>query len=190
MGKSCTGKDTIYKKLLQDAELDFRVLKPYTTRPRRQNEKEGIEYNFVSEEEYESFSKDGMILEERSYNTACGIWRYFTLKDKELTDSDDTYIYIGTLEAYESLKKGLGEEKLIPVYIEVDDSVRIDRAVHREKKQTEPRFTEMCRRFIADTEDFSEDKLKAAGINPESRFNNEVLEECLSDIKAYILKRI
>ena len=190
MGKSCTGKDTIYKKLLQDAELDFRVLKPYTTRPRRQNEKEGIEYNFVSEEEYESFAKNGMILEERSYNTACGIWRYFTLKDKELTDSDDTYIYIGTLEAYESLKKGLGEEKLIPVYIEVDDSVRIDRAVHREKKQTEPRFTEMCRRFIADTEDFSEDKLKAAGINPESRFNNEVLEECLSDIKAYILKRI
>ena len=48
----------------------------------------------------------------------------------------------------------------------------------------------MCRRFIADTEDFSEDKLKAAGISPDARFNNEVLEECLSDIKAYILERI
>ncbi len=190
MGKSCTGKDTIYKKLLQDPELDIRVLKPCTTRPRRLNEKEGIEYNFVSEEEYESFKNSGMILEERSYDTACGIWRYFTLKDKELMESDDTYIYIGTLEAYDSLKNGLGEEKLIPVYIEVNDSIRIDRAVHREKKQAEPKFTEMCRRFIADTEDFSEDKLKAAGISPDSRFNNEVLEECLSDIKAYILKRI
>lgn len=188
MGKSCTGKDTIYKRLLKDPELELSVIKPYTTRPIRQNEKEGIEYNFVSEEEYADFKNKGMILEERAYDTACGVWRYFTLKDPGLMSDDNTYIYIGTLEAFESLKEGLGADKVLPVYIEVSDSVRIDRAVHREHKQPEPKFVEMCRRFLADTEDFSDDKLKAAGINV--RFNNEDLEECINNIKTYILERI
>ena len=57
MGKSCTGKDTIYKRLVADKELNLNILVPYTTRPIRKNELSGIEYHFVSEEEYEKFAR-------------------------------------------------------------------------------------------------------------------------------------
>ncbi|MBO4898885.1 MAG: guanylate kinase [Lachnospiraceae bacterium] len=186
MGKSCTGKDTIYKRLVADEELNLNILVPYTTRPIRKNELSGIEYHFVSEEEYEKFAGEGLILEDRAYNTAHGIWRYFTIRDEQMIASDGNYIYIGTLEAYNKLKEKLGADKVLPVYIEVDDSIRIDRAVRREHKQAEPRFVEMCRRFLADTEDFSDENLEAAGIK--DRFKNEDLDECLSEVKAYIVR--
>ena len=184
MGKSCSGKDTIYKNLLKDRELNLKVLRPYTTRPRRINEKEGIEYNFVTEEEYIAMRDRGLILEERAYDTMHGVWRYFTVRDAGLTDNENDLLYIGTLEAYVNLREALGNDKVIPIYIEVSDTVRIDRAVHREKKQAEPRFAEMCRRFLADNEDFSDEKLKEAGVTV--RFNNEDLNECLNRIKTFI----
>ena len=186
MGKSCTGKDTIYKRLVSDKDLNLHILVPYTTRPIRENERYGIDYNFVTEEEYEDYLSKGVILEDRAYNTAHGIWRYFTVRDDEMLASDDVYIYIGTLEAYNRLREKLGEDKVLPIYIEVDDSIRIDRAVRREHKQSEPKFVEMCRRFLADTEDFSDDNLKKAGIT--DRFRNENLDECLAGVKRYIIE--
>lgn len=184
MGKSCSGKDTIYKRLLADNELGLKVLVPYTTRPIRQNEHSGIEYNFVSEEDYVRFRDAGQILEDRAYETVHGLWRYFTIKDDEMMQSDQNYIYIGTLEAYIKLKETLGSDKVLPIYIEVDDSIRIDRAVRREHKQSVPKYAEMCRRFLADTEDFSDDKLAVSGIT--DRFQNEDLDECLRNVRRYI----
>lgn len=48
MGKSSTGKDTIYKRLLEDQELGLQRIVPYTTRPIREGEQEGVEYHFVA----------------------------------------------------------------------------------------------------------------------------------------------
>ena len=46
---------------------------------------------------------------------------------------------------------------------------------------TEERFTELCRRFLADCDDFSEEKLAAAGIV--RRFsNNGDIEDCINEI--------
>ena len=41
MGKSSSGKDTIYKNLMEDKSLGLRKLIPYTTRPMREGEQEG-----------------------------------------------------------------------------------------------------------------------------------------------------
>ena len=46
--------------------------------------------------------------------------------------------------------------------------------------QTEPKYKELCRRFLADEEDFKEENLKRCGI--EKRYRNEVLEECIEEI--------
>ena len=73
---------------------------------------------------------------------------------------------------------------MLPVMIELDDGVRLERALSRERKQKQPRYQEMCRRFLADSEDFSEEKILAAGIC--RRFKNEDLESCLEEICAYI----
>ena len=50
MGKSATGKDTIYKKIIERAELHLQEVVTYTTRPIRKNETEGVEYHFVDKE--------------------------------------------------------------------------------------------------------------------------------------------
>lgn len=185
MGKSSTGKDTIYKKLLENKKLELKKIVPYTTRPIREGEQDGVEYHFVNESEYEILEASGKIIEERAYNTFHGLWRYFTVDDANIQTDENSYIVIGTLEAYRAMKSYFGENKLLPVMIELDDGVRLQRALDREKKQQNPKYEELCRRFLADSEDFSEEKLAEAGIT--KRFCNNDLKQCLMEIEDYIL---
>ena len=69
---------------------------------------------------------------------------------------------------------------MLPVYIEVDDGIRLQRALDREKQQKTPNYAELCRRFLADQQDFSEEKLMEAGIL--KRYQNDVLPDCLARI--------
>ena len=78
--------------------------------------------------------------------------------------------------------------KVLPIYLEVDDGIRLQRAINREMMQEFPKYEEMCRRFLADAEDFSEEKMKETGIR--MRFNNENLMECLDNIKEYLLENV
>ena len=92
----------------------------------------------------------------------------------------DSAIAIGTLESYVQMKEYFGVEKLLPLYIEVDDGVRLERALKRERKQDNPKYEEMCRRFLADAKDFSEENLIKAGIT--KRYQNIELEKCIEEI--------
>ena len=77
-------------------------------------------------------------------------------------------------------KEYFGKEKLVPIYIEVEDGLRLTRALSREREQREPKYKELCRRFLADAEDFSEEKLAHAEI--ETRYENVDIEMCLQEI--------
>lgn len=181
MGKSSTGKDTIYKELRKRMP-QLKKVTIYTTRPQREGEKEGEEYFFVDETELKKFKEEGRLIEERAYNTVCGIWRYFTVDDGQFNfeQEDQDYLMIGTLESYEKMKDYFGSEKVVPLYIEVDDGERLSRALAREKAQKEPKYAEMCRRFLADSKDFEEEKLARAGIT--ERYENTDFEEVVEKI--------
>ncbi len=183
MGKSSSGKDTIYKKLSERMPELQRIV-PYTTRPIRDGEQEGVEYHFVGEDRLREMQEAGRVIEVRAYNTKCGVWTYFTADDGQIDLENKDYLVIGTLESFQALKKYFGEEKIVPIYIEVDDGVRLSRALEREQREKEPRYEEMCRRFLADSADFSEGNLRRAGIW--KRFVNMELERCLEEIGAYI----
>ena len=183
MGKSSSGKDTIYKKMLERHPW-FRTIVPYTTRPIREGERDGVEYFFVDEERLREMQESEQVIEVRSYNTRCGIWTYFTADDGQIDLKTHDYLVIGTLVSYRALREYFGAEKLIPVYIEVEDGLRLARAVERERRQAEPKYSELCRRFLADEEDFSEEKLGRAGIT--RRFENRDLAACLEEIEDYI----
>lgn len=184
MGKSSTGKDTIYKRLLQREDLHLRTVVPYTTRPIRQGEREGVEYHFTDEKGFLTLQAQGKIIEARAYETCQGLWRYFTVDDGGINLQEADYLIIGTLEAYRMFREYFGAEKVLPVLVELDDGVRLQRALDRERKQRKPRYDEMCRRFLADSADFSAEKLQEAG-NPSSFYNDD-LERCLEEIAAYI----
>ena len=181
MGKSATGKDTIYKKLLDSEEVKFKKVISYTTRPIRSGEKNGKEYNFSTVEEYNAYRENKQIVESRSYNTIHGIWYYYMVNDNQIKkDSNEKYLLIGTLESYSQIREYYGKDNVVPIYIEIEDGERLTRALEREKQQVEPKYAEMCRRFLADSEDFSEENLRKNEI--EKRYINDTLEECIAEI--------
>lgn len=185
MGKSSTGKDTIFKALMANQELGLRNLVMYTTRPIREKEENGREYHFVNDAAADELVRQGKVIEIRSYDTVHGVWRYFTVDDAHTDLERYPYLAIGTLESYEKLKKYYGADKVIPIYIEVDDGMRLERALKRERKPQNRRFEEMCRRFLADSADFSEENLKRAGIS--RRFINDGdRTECIHEIEDFI----
>lgn len=186
MGKSSSGKDSIYKKLLEQDAVRLRKIVPYTTRPIRVGERDGIEYHFTDEEGYRELEKRGDVIESRIYNTCHGVWRYFTAADDGIDLSAHSYLIIGTLEAYEHIRRFYGEDRVLPVMIELDDGIRLQRALDREMAQDTPKYEEMCRRFLADAEDFSEEKLEKSGIGEKQTFHNGELEHCLADIIKYL----
>lgn len=184
MGKSSTGKDTIYKKLLERKDLTLRTVVPYTTRPIRVGEQDGREYHFTDEKGFMALKESGKVVEDRAYETCHGLWRYFTVDDGAISLNESDYLVIGTLEAYRKLREYFGEAKVLPVLVELDDGERLSRALRRERKQEHPKYEEMCRRFLADSEDFSRQKIEDAGIK--RVFYNDDLARCIEEIVGYI----
>lgn len=180
MGKSASGKDTIYKRLLNECP-GLRPLILYTTRPMRDGESQGVEYYFVSQEELKNFGDAGKIIELRKYQTVAGIWSYATIDNGELGYNHENYLAIGTLESYKKMLDYFGKDIIIPIYIVVEDGLRLERALIRERQQKVPNYMELCRRFLADEKDFSPEKLEINQIN--KFYENNDLEQCIMEIK-------
>lgn len=188
MGKSASGKDTIYTRLLADKKLNLLPYVGFTTRPMRDGETEGVEYHFTTEEDLKRFEASGKLIEKRVYHTIYGDWFYYSVDDDSTDIEKNDYLYIGTLESYVKMRNYYGADRIVPIYIEVEDGLRLVRAIERERTQKEPGYAEVCRRFLGDAKDFSEENLKAAGI--ERRFENNDLEQCLSEIYKEIFPQI
>ncbi|MBO6016121.1 MAG: guanylate kinase [Lachnospiraceae bacterium] len=185
MGKSSTGKDTIFKKLTEDPSLNLHTIVSYTTRPIRDGELEGKEYFFVDEARLEQLSAAGRVIEQRAYQTFHGIWKYFTADDGQIDLKNKSYLIIGTPESYRGIREYFGRDNVVALLITLDDGERLQRALDREKMQEKPRYEEMCRRFLSDAQDFSAEKIREAGI--ERSFENNDLAHCLAQIREYIL---
>ncbi|MFQ9114557.1 guanylate kinase [uncultured Eubacterium sp.] len=186
LGKSCSGKDTIFRYLKEKKELNLKTVVGYTTRPMRVGEENGKEYFFVGRDELEKLKWEGKIIECRDYDTVYGIWSYFTVDDGQINLGKDNYLYIGTLQSYMEMTKYYGDDVVVPLYIEVETGERLSRAVKREREQSNPKYTELCRRFIADEEDFKEENIRKAGIN--KRYINSDLDKCIGEIVETIRK--
>lgn len=187
MGKSSSGKDTMYRKLRNE----FDQLKPvvlYTTRPLRDGEADGIDYYFIDDRKVSEFEANNKIIEKREYNTVHGIWKYMTVNDGNFDFNENNYIMIGTLESYIKTRMYFGEEVIVPLYLVVDDGERLIRAIRREQIQKEPKYAELCRRFLADEKDFSKENLKLAGI--EECFINDDENSCFKQLEEYIRRKL
>ncbi|MGL4912537.1 MAG: guanylate kinase [Romboutsia sp.] len=188
MGKSSSGKDTIFKEINDDKELNLKPVVSYTTRPMRIGETQGVEYFFISKEDLDKFEKENKVIEKRVYNTIHGDWYYCTINDGQIDLNKYNYLFITTLESYGEIKDYYGEDKVYPFYIDIDDGIRLERALSRERKESNPNYDELCRRFLADNKDFSVDNLNRLNIN--KFYINEELEICINEIKKDILNLI
>ena len=180
LGKSATGKDTLYKEILK-RRPKLRTVTMYTTRPIREGETDGVEYFFTDREELERQLASGKVIESRTYQTIAGPWTYYTVDDGQFNAADDeSCLMIGTLESYDKMCTYFEAGKMVPVYIEVPDGIRLLRAVKREENQKKPNYREVCRRYLADEKDFSEENLERLGIT--KRYQNTDMEMCVEEI--------
>ena len=180
LGKSATGKDTLYKEILK-RRPKLRTVTMYTTRPIREGETDGVEYFFTGREELERQLASGKVIESRTYQTIAGPWTYYTVDDGQFNVADDeSCLMIGTLESYDKMCAYFEAGKMVPVYIEVPDGIRLLRAVKREENQKKPNYREVCRRYLADEKDFSVENLERLGIT--KRYQNTDMEMCVEEI--------
>ncbi len=188
MGKSSSGKDSIYHEIMEKGALGLKPIIPYTTRPIRDGEQDGREYHFCTEDTVQRLQDAGRIMELRAYNTVYGVWKYFTVDDERINLSKYNYLYIVTLEGYTKIREYFGADRVVPIYIEVEDGERLMRAIAREQKQDVPKYEEMCRRFLADSVDFCDEKLVEAGVV--RRFQNNDFVQTVQEVTAYIADEI
>jgi guanylate kinase len=127
---------------------------PCTTRPRRSNEVDGFDYNFVSSDELKHAEQNGGVIEKRVYRTVKGEWCYFT-KLFSLGDTDKISMIITTPAAICKLAEIFGKENLIVIYLDASGYTRLDRCIRRERMEDEPNYREVCRRYLSDEEDFA-----------------------------------
>ena len=186
MGKSASGKDTFYKKLMADPDLGLRPVIPYTTRPMRAGEQEGHEYYFRTQADFEKALVDGRVIEYREYATVHGPWIYYTEDDGQIAPHEGKTLLIGTPASCRSLRAYFGSETVVPLYLYVEDGERLQRALERERAQKEPKYAELCRRFLADEKDFAPDELRKAGV--EEAFENTDEAQCLEALRERIMR--
>lgn len=187
LGKSASGKDSIYQELMR-GDLDLKPVVLYTTRPMRDDEKEGISYHFIGDEDFYKLRDQKKLIEYREYRTMHGIWRYMTVDDGQIDLKKNSFLMIGTLESYKKTAKYFGWENICPIYLTLDDGERLLRAIERERRQKHPKYAELCRRYLADEEDFSPGRLRNCGI--ERAFSNQDFSKCLDEVSKYIKEKM
>lgn len=145
-GKSGAGKDTIKKWIVYNKKNYLNEIIPYTSRPPRDNEIDGVDYNFAPEEEFYRMDACSDVLVASEFNN----WRYWTAK----SSLNKNKINVGIFNVYE-IENLLRDSRLevLPVYIECQDRLRLLRCLCLDRGKNID-CHEVCRRFLADEKDF------------------------------------
>lgn len=149
VGKASTGKDTLVKMLGEI--LGMPIALSFTTRQMRVGEGQGVEYNFISEDEFWDLHEHGSLAEYTSYNVASGETWYYGLTKEELEKGEYVLVIVNP-DGLEQLRKIYGN-KICSILIDAPADVRIKRYLDRDKV-TESKAEECCRRFLADNKMF------------------------------------
>ena len=181
VGKAGAGKDTVAKELAT-ANPHWHMIVSCTTRPKREGEKEGVNYYYLTDEEFQNKMEQGDLLEATCFNG----WHYGTLKSSL---HDGINIGVFNPEGFDSLINFEDEEDGIILFgylITASDKIRMLRQLNRE---TTPDVTEICRRYFADKEDFEMiDALQNDFYGGYGYFDGEFLNENLDDLNNAVKK--
>jgi guanylate kinase len=180
VGKSGSGKSTIMQKLVEDG---YCPLITNTTRPPRDNELDGVDYNFLTKEQFNNLIENGQMVEYRKYNTVFGTWYYGSSAENVDLNKHD-YVIVLTLDGAEAWVNYFGAENCIVFYIDCPKSIREERAEERGSFNRE----EWNRRIVTDKQDFTIEKIAKICNFKIANYNKKlynVIKEIESDIKIW-----
>lgn len=146
IGEAGSGKDYLVKELTRQYPEYFCPLISYTTRPKRDNEINNIDYYFISELEFKNLIKNNEFLEHTSFRG----WYYGT----GISSLQDNKINIGVfnINGILNIQSFKNEIDLTVFRLLVDNKKRLERQLNREKN---PDVDEIVRRYLTDKKDFS-----------------------------------
>lgn len=173
-GKSSSGKDSIARVLANQYEYKYVV--STTTRPKRSNEINHMDYHFISDKEFQGLINSDKLVEYRNYNTIENglntIWHY-GIEREEIDLSKHSYCCVVDLAGLEDLKREFNY-KVISLYIDVPEKIRKLRAIARDRFFEKEEFVRRCK----------DDDIKFANVYNVVDFiiRNDNFDECLVEV--------
>ena len=161
MGQAGSGKDSLMKALIDGNYIpDAKPIISCTTRPIREHEVDGVNYHYLTNDEFAEQVLNGEMLEATVFNN----WCYGT----SVKNLHPNCLNIGVFnpEGVEILQEANNVDLEI-IYIVADDKVRLLRQLNREEH---PNCDEIVRRFGTDKKDFNEARIEA--ISPDYKIQN------------------
>lgn len=171
LGLTASGKDSITTEVSK--QLNIPILVSHTSRPMRTGEIKDQTYHYVDND----FFDKNTFLEHREYNTEYGIWKY-GLHENELKDKPYSLFIVDSI-GYNELANKLGKDKLISIFIEVDENILRER--HSKRGDCEKEFTRRIQDDIRRFKGFISDYII---------YNNESLEKSVQSVKDIIIEEI
>lgn len=121
VGESASGKSSIEKYLVDN--YGYEKIVSYTTRPSRKGEFDGIDYRFISKENFLKLKEQGFFAETATYNN----WYYGTAKDDYTNDK----VAVLTPHGLRQMKKIENINNIISFYIKVPRRDRLIKILQR-----------------------------------------------------------
>lgn len=143
IGKTASGKTSIRKK------LGWHEIVTYTSRPIRKKEQQGVDYHFISLEEFEQKKKEGFFMEYKCYHTTQGDWYYGSPINEIEKSEENNSVIILTPDGYRDFKSICPEIPHKSFYIYANLKTIKERLLKRGDSKEEA-----DRRITHDNEDF------------------------------------
>ena len=172
-GKAGAGKDTVMKRVVE-ALPQLHEIVSCTTRPMREGEVDGVNYHYLTGEQFAEKVMAGEMLEATCFND----WFYGTSYDS--LRSDCVNIAVFNPEGIDSVMAHKNNIELVVFYIEADYKIRLLRQLNREEH---PDVHEIIRRFGADETDFADLDFHYNALTNNSE---EDLEYCVKVVTAAV----
>lgn len=142
LGKSGSGKDHLLRGLIKSG---LRYSPKFTTRPKRSKETEGVEYNFITNSDFERMEKQNLILTHQTFLIGEEIWHYGISRE----NFEKNQVFIMTPHEFSQLSETDMTNTFI-VYLDIDYETRKNRISKRNDSSDS-----IDRRMAADEIDFS-----------------------------------
>ena len=176
-GKAGSGKDTLLQAIMKQNQGQLHEIISCTTRPPREGEQDGVNYHFITSEQFEEQLLEGEMIEATVFRG----WCYGT----SINHLDENKINVGVFNPSGiDILLDIPVVKLFIVYVTADDKIRVMRQLLREEH---PDVAEIVRRYSTDEEDFISFPKLIAEISHCQIENNSNEKSDVDNLASYIL---